>query len=103
MNEQRSKTSDVIHRFHEAFARHDSSSLKDLVAEDCVMESVEPAPDGSGMWAATAAWRSGRTAKDPMGVMGASRLGSHSGGNLFPSLMDAAREAMRVPCPALEA
>jgi ketosteroid isomerase-like protein len=47
MNEQRSNTSDVIHRFHEAFARHDSSLLNDLVAEDCVMESVEPAPDGT--------------------------------------------------------
>ena len=47
MNEQRSNTSAVIHRFHEAFVRHDSSLLKDLVAEDCVMESVEPAPDGT--------------------------------------------------------
>jgi ketosteroid isomerase-like protein len=39
--------SDVIHQFNQAFLQHDGSLLKDLVAEDCVMESVEPAPDGT--------------------------------------------------------
>jgi hypothetical protein len=47
MNEQYLSTANVLHRFHEAFLRHDPSLLKDLVAEDCVMESVEPAPDGT--------------------------------------------------------
>lgn len=47
MTEQRLSNSDVIHRFNEAFVRHDSSLLNDLVAEDCVMESVEPAPNGT--------------------------------------------------------
>jgi ketosteroid isomerase-like protein len=40
-------TAEVAHQFNEAFLRHDGSLLKDLVAEDCVMESVEPAPDGT--------------------------------------------------------
>jgi ketosteroid isomerase-like protein len=40
-------TAAVLHQFHEAFAQHDSSLLNDLVAEDCVMESVEPAPEGT--------------------------------------------------------
>jgi ketosteroid isomerase-like protein len=47
MNRQTPSTSEVIHRFNEAFLRHDGSMLTNLVAEDCVMESVEPAPDGT--------------------------------------------------------
>jgi len=39
--------SEVIHQFHRAFVQHDGSLLEDLVAEDCVMESVEPAPEGT--------------------------------------------------------
>jgi ketosteroid isomerase-like protein len=38
---------EVIHQFNQAFVQHDGSLLNDLVAEDCVMESVEPAPDGT--------------------------------------------------------
>lgn len=41
------QTQEILVRFNEAFLRHDASLLKDLVAEDCVMESVEPAPDGT--------------------------------------------------------
>jgi len=40
-------TAEVIDRFNQAFVRHDASLLEDLIAEDCVMESVEPAPDGT--------------------------------------------------------
>lgn len=40
-------TADVIHRFNRAFIDHDASSLADLIAEDCVMETKEPAPDGT--------------------------------------------------------
>jgi ketosteroid isomerase-like protein len=47
MNTQPSRTSEVIDRFNQAFQRHDGSLLKDLIAEDCVMESVDPAPDGT--------------------------------------------------------
>jgi ketosteroid isomerase-like protein len=42
-----SRTAEVIDRFNQAFIRHDASLLENLVAEDCVMESVEPAPEGT--------------------------------------------------------
>jgi ketosteroid isomerase-like protein len=44
---QSSRTAEVIDRFNQAFVRHDGSLLEDLIAEDCVMESVEPAPNGT--------------------------------------------------------
>jgi ketosteroid isomerase-like protein len=47
MNTQTSRNSEVIHRFNSAFIRHEASLLDDVIAEDCVMESVEPAPDGT--------------------------------------------------------
>jgi ketosteroid isomerase-like protein len=47
MNTQPSRTAEVIDRFNQAFERHDGSLLENLIAEDCVMESVEPAPDGT--------------------------------------------------------
>jgi hypothetical protein len=40
-------TAEVIDRFNRAFLEHDGELLIDLVAEDCVMESVDPAPDGT--------------------------------------------------------
>lgn len=40
-------TAEVIERFNQAFIAHDGSLLVDLVGEKCVMESVEPAPDGT--------------------------------------------------------
>lgn len=46
-NTQSSRTSEVVDRFNQAFIRHDGSLLEDLIAEDCVMESVEPAPNGT--------------------------------------------------------
>jgi ketosteroid isomerase-like protein len=44
---QQPTTAEVIDRFNQAFVQHDGSLLENLVAEDCVMESVEPAPDGT--------------------------------------------------------
>jgi ketosteroid isomerase-like protein len=44
---QTARTSEVIDRFNRAFVEHDGSLLDDLVAEDCVMESVEAAADGT--------------------------------------------------------
>ncbi len=64
---QPSRTSDVIARFNQAFERHDASLLEDLIAEDCVMESVEPAPDGTrvvGRAANLAFWRNLANNKD---------------------------------------
>lgn len=52
--------SDVVHQFNQAFVQHDASLLEDLVAEDCVMEGVEPAPDGTryvGREACLTFWR----------------------------------------------
>ncbi|MFB4307344.1 nuclear transport factor 2 family protein [Actinomadura sp. GTD37] len=39
-------TAEVIDRFNRAFVEGDRDLLTDLVAEDCVMESVQPAPTG---------------------------------------------------------
>jgi hypothetical protein len=40
-------TAEVIARFNDAFQRHDPGALTELVAEDCVLENTNPAPDGS--------------------------------------------------------
>jgi ketosteroid isomerase-like protein len=59
---------EVIDRFNRAFVAHDASLLVDLVADDCLMESVEPAPDGTrydGREACLAFWQS--LAKDTNG------------------------------------
>ncbi|GGS98355.1 nuclear transport factor 2 family protein [Nonomuraea spiralis] len=39
-------TADVIDRFNRAFVERDRDLLTDVVGEDCVMESVQPAPTG---------------------------------------------------------
>jgi hypothetical protein len=40
-------TAEVIARFNQAFANHDPALLADLVGSDCVMEAIQPAPDGA--------------------------------------------------------
>jgi ketosteroid isomerase-like protein len=40
-------TADVIRRFNDAFVQRDPDMLVDLVADDCVMESTQPAPNGT--------------------------------------------------------
>jgi hypothetical protein len=47
MKAQPSRTLQVLQRFNQAFQQHDGSLLEDLIADDCIMESVEPAPDGT--------------------------------------------------------
>jgi ketosteroid isomerase-like protein len=42
-----SKTAEVIRRFNDAFLQHNLSVLADLVADDCVMEGIQPAPNGA--------------------------------------------------------
>lgn len=44
---QLNETSEIMRRFNEAFLRHEPALLRDLVAEDCVMESIQPAPNGT--------------------------------------------------------
>ena len=40
-------TADVVRRFIAAFQRKDPNMIPDLVAPDCVMEAMQPAPNGS--------------------------------------------------------
>jgi ketosteroid isomerase-like protein len=47
MPTQPSQTLQIMQRFNRAFVQHEASLLDGLIAEDCVMESVEPAPDGT--------------------------------------------------------
>jgi ketosteroid isomerase-like protein len=47
METRSSQTLQIVTQFNRAFVQHDASLLDDLIAEDCVMESVEPAPDGT--------------------------------------------------------
>jgi ketosteroid isomerase-like protein len=47
METRSSKTLRIIQQFNQAFVGHDASLLDNLIAEECVMESVEPAPDGT--------------------------------------------------------
>ena len=42
-----SKTAEVLRRFNDVFLSHDPAGLADLVAQDCVIENTNPAPDGS--------------------------------------------------------
>ncbi len=55
-----SDTGETIRRFNDAFLRHDPGGLDDLVGEHCVMEAIQPAPDGAryeGRAACLAFWR----------------------------------------------
>lgn len=53
-------TTAVIDRFNHAFVHHEPDALDDLVGEDCVMEAIQPAPDGErveGRQACLTFWR----------------------------------------------
>jgi ketosteroid isomerase-like protein len=55
-----SDTSEVIRRFNDAFLHHDPDQLDELVAAQCVMEAIQPAPDGAryeGRAACLAFWQ----------------------------------------------
>lgn len=40
-------TEAILQRFNDVFLSHDPAALPDLVADDCVIENTQPAPDGS--------------------------------------------------------
>jgi ketosteroid isomerase-like protein len=66
-DKQPSRTAEVVARFNQAFEQHDASLLEGLIAEDCVMESIEPAPDGTrvvGRAANLTFWRNLANNKD---------------------------------------
>jgi ketosteroid isomerase-like protein len=53
-------TAEIMHRFNEVFQRHDPAALEELVAADCVIENIRPAPDGGRLEGAAACienWR----------------------------------------------
>jgi ketosteroid isomerase-like protein len=53
------ETAEIMRRFNEVFLRHDPSELEKLIAEDCVIEKISPAPDGDrcvGREACIALW-----------------------------------------------
>ena len=71
------ETKDVIRRFHEAFDRHDPEGMEDLVADECILENTNPAPNGSrhvGKAACLAIWqglaRSPGTEREEVFVVG---------------------------------
>jgi ketosteroid isomerase-like protein len=44
--ETTSATTEVVSRFIDAFQKRDGAAIADLVADDCVMETMQPAPNG---------------------------------------------------------
>lgn len=72
-------TSEVIRLFNQAFREHDPAIFEDLVAPHCVMESIQPAPNGTryegydinlAFWQAMAADRVNRFEVEDIVVMG---------------------------------
>ena len=62
-------TADVVRRFIMAFQQKDASVIRELVATDCVMEAMQPAPDGlrvEGYDANVAFWEA--MVVDPVGA-----------------------------------
>jgi len=54
------ETAELMRRFNDAFRFHDPAALPELVAEDCVIENTQPAPNGSrhvGREACLAVWQ----------------------------------------------
>ena len=60
-------TADVIRRFNDAFQRHDPAAFATLVADHCIIENTNPAPEGSrhvGKAACLAVWEGLAAASD---------------------------------------
>ncbi|CAN7633605.1 nuclear transport factor 2 family protein [Devosia sp. LjRoot16] len=61
------ETAEIMRRFNQAFLEHQPKLLEDLIAPDCVMESIQPAPNGTryeGYDACLAFWQA--IATDPV-------------------------------------
>ena len=59
-NDMTQTTDEVIDCFNRAFQERDATLLIDIIAPDCVMESVQPAPDGTryeGYDASFSSWK----------------------------------------------
>jgi ketosteroid isomerase-like protein len=76
-NDAESKlTEAILQRFNRVFLSHDPAALPELVADDCVIENTQPAPDGSrheGKAACVAVWTQIATAQgmhfEPEGII----------------------------------
>ena len=58
-DEKSKETAEIMRRFNEVFLRHEPSALENLIAEDCVIEKISPAPEGDrciGREACIALW-----------------------------------------------
>ena len=69
-------TEAILQRFNQVFLSHDPAALPELVADDCVIENTQPAPDGSrheGKAACVAVWTQIATAQgvhfEPEGII----------------------------------
>lgn len=43
---QSNATAEIVQRFIAAFQQRNAAAIRDLVAPDCIMEAMQPAPDG---------------------------------------------------------
>jgi ketosteroid isomerase-like protein len=61
------ETAELMRRFNDAFRFHQPEALRELVAEDCVIENTSPAPEGSravGREACLSVWQGLAAARD---------------------------------------
>ncbi|MFG1949367.1 nuclear transport factor 2 family protein [Nonomuraea sp. NPDC048826] len=72
-------TADTVDLFNRVFTDHDATALPDLIADDCVMDAIQPAPDGArvegrdaclAFWQALAADRTTRFEPEEVTVAG---------------------------------
>jgi hypothetical protein len=59
IDQRTAATAELMHRFNAVFLRHDPSTLNSMIAEDCFIEKITPAPEGDrcvGRDACVALW-----------------------------------------------
>jgi hypothetical protein len=59
-DEKSKATAEIMRRFNDVFLHHDPSELKNLIAENCVIEKITPDPEGDrcvGRDACIALWQ----------------------------------------------
>ena len=45
-DEKSKETAEIMRRFNDVFLRHDPAELRNLIAENCVIEKITPGPEG---------------------------------------------------------
>jgi SnoaL-like domain len=59
MDPRTAATDALMRRFNQIFLRHDPTTLSSMIAEDCIIEKIDPAPNGGlcvGRDACVALW-----------------------------------------------